>query len=221
MDHRFPTWFQKILNKLDFIGIPNLAPLICAMAVLAFIAQMSGSIPLERFVFHPVLVLQGEWWRLFSFPVSQGLTNPLWLLMYVFYIYFVIQSLESHWGPGPTTIYLLLGYLFALAGSFITLKPVEIWYYILENISLAFGTLFPNFELMIYFVLPVKAKWLAMFAGALIAFKFFMGSNDTRIIIFFSLLPYLIFFGPFWVSEFKNKQRVSANRKRFDKDMWR
>lgn len=221
MDERFPRWFRKATEKLDFIGIPNLGPLICAMAVLAYLAQTTGTIPYERFVFHPYLVLQGEWWRLFTFPISQGLSHPLWLLMYVFYLYFVINTLESHWGPGPTTLYLVLGYLSALTGSFLTMQPIEIWYYILENVSLAFGTLFPEFELMLYFVLPVKAKWLAMLAGVLILFKFIAGGMDAKILILCSLFPYFLFFGPFLFRELRDRKRTREHRKRFDQDMWR
>lgn len=221
MDERFPKWLRTVLQKLDFLGIPNLGPLVCGMAVLAFIAQHSGTIPYERFVFNPYLVLEGEWWRLFTFPVSQALSNPLWLLMYVLYLYFVVNTLESHWGPGPTTVYLILGYVSALAGAFITMRPIEIWYYILENVSLAFGTLFPNFELMLYFVLPVKAKWLAMLAGALILLKFIAGGMATKILLLCALFPYLLFFGPFLFKELQMKRKAAAHRKRFDKDMWR
>lgn len=221
MDSRFPTWFRKTLDKLDFLAIPNLAPLLCAMAVLAFLAQTMGSAPMERFIFDPYLVLEGEWWRLFTFPVSSGITNPIWLIFYVLYIYFVINALEQEWGPGPTTIYLILGYFSALAGSFITMRPVEIWYYILENVSLAFGTLFPNYELYLYMILPVKAKWLAFLAGAILLFQFVTGGTSTKILLLCSLFPYFLFFGPFLVGVIKDKNRTRQHKKRFDKDMWR
>lgn len=221
MDAHFPRWLRTIVQKLDFIGIPNLGPLICGMAILAFLAQTTGTIPYERFVFHPYLVLQGEWWRLFTFPISQGMTSPFWLIMYVMYLYFVVNALESHWGPGPTTVYLLLGYLSTLAGSFITMQPVEIWYYILENVSLAFGTLFPEFELMLFFVLPVKAKYLALFAAVLTLLKFIGGGMDTKILILCGLFPYFLFFGYFLFTLIRDRKRMAAHRKRFDKDMWR
>ena len=221
MDSRFPNWLRKTLDKLDFLGIPNLAPLLCAMAVLAFLAQTMGSAPVERFIFDPVLVLEGEWWRLFTFPISSGLSNPLLLLFYVLYIYFVITSLEQQWGPGPTTIFLMLGYFSALTGSFITMRPVEIWYYILENVSLAFGTLFPNYELYIYFILPVKAKWLAAIAGAFIAFRFVTGGPSTKILLACSLFPYMLFFGPLLYKNIREHYKLKQHKRRFSKDMWR
>lgn len=221
MDHRFPKWLRIVVGKLDFIGIPNLAPLVVGMAVLAFIAQLSGNTPLERFIFDPHLVLQGEWWRIFSFPISDSMSNPLFLLLFLWYLYFVINALESHWGPGPTTVYLLLGYLSALAGAFMTMRPISIWFYIIENVSLAFGTLFPNFELLIYFVLPVKAKWLAALAGVMIVFQFITGGVDTKILLACALFPYLLFFGPMLFQTLRDRKRLAEHRRRFDHDSWR
>ncbi len=221
MDPRFPKWLRVSVQKLDFLGIPNLAPLLCAMAVLAFVAKMMGGASIERFLFDPSLVLQGEWWRLFGFPVSDGLDNPLYLVFYVLYLYFVINALESEWGAGPLTIFLLLGYISALAASFLNMQPISIWFYILENVSLAFGTLFPNMELYIYFILPVKAKWLAMLAGGLILFKFIFAGLMGKLFILLTLSPYLLFFSPMLVTGLKTQYRVSKNRKKFDPDSWR
>jgi hypothetical protein len=139
----------------------------------------------------------------------------------VLYLYFVINTLEGQWGPGPLTVFLLLGYLSALAASFITMQPISIWFYILENVSLAFGTLFPDLELYLYFILPVKAKWLAMLAGALILFKFVFASLMGKLFIALTLFPYLLFFSPMLIGAIKSKYRVNKNRKKFDSDMWR
>ena len=221
MDHRFPKWLRVVVQKLDFVGIPNLAPLLCAMAGMAFLAKAMGGASVERFLFDPVLVLQGEWWRLFGFPVSDGLDNPLYLIFYVLYLYFVINALESHWGPGPLTVFLGLGYISALAASFLTMQPLSIWFYILENVSLAFGTLFPDMELYIYFVLPVKAKWLAMLAGGYIIFQCLRGGVFVTLFLTITLIPYLLFFSPMLYTLVRTRYKVAKNRKRFDSDSWR
>ena len=221
MDQRFPKWLRTVVYKLDFLGIPNLAPLLCAMAVLAFVAKAMGGASIERFLFDPYLVLHGEWWRLFGFPVSDGLDNPIYLIFYVLYLYFVINTLEAQWGPGPLTVFLLLGYICALAASFLTMQPLSIWFYILENVSLAFGTLFPDLELYIYFVLPVKAKWLALLAGGLILYKFIFASLMGKLFLVITLFPYLLFFSPMLVAAVRTHYRVRKNRKNFDPDSWR
>ncbi|MCB0405800.1 MAG: hypothetical protein KDD51_13540 [Bdellovibrionales bacterium] len=219
MDDLFPKYLRRIVQRLDFLGIPNLGMLVAGLAVLAFLARMGMNAPLERFTFDPYLVSQGEWWRLFAFPT--GLTNPLFLFFYVLYVYYVMGSLESHWGPGPLTIFVGFSYLMAIAGAFAVGQPVSIWYHVLENVSLAFGTLFPDVTFYLFFVVPVRAKWLALFAGALLLFQFVVGGFYTKIFLLIVLLPYLIFFGPYLFSWIKNRRSLSKHKRRFDQDMWR
>jgi len=221
MDERFPKWLRVFVRKLDFLAIPNIGMLVCGLAILAFIARAILSTPFEHFVFDPQRVLQGEWWRLFAFPLSEGLSDPIWLIFYVLYVFYVMSALEGAWGAGPLTVFVLLGYVCALVGAFVTGQPVPIWYYILENVSLAFGTLFPEVELYIYFILPVKAKWLAVLAGGIVLFQFLTGGPTTKLVLAISLLPYFLFFSPMLYGYAKRRWMVAKNRRRFDQDMWR
>lgn len=219
MDDRFPKWLRKIVEKLDFLGVPNLGPLVAAMMVLAAVAKATGA-PAERFLFDPQMVLQGEWWRLFAFPVPDTL-DPLWLILSVAFSYFILSSIEEQWGPGPTTVFILLTYLCAIGAAFITGIPVPIWFYILQNLGLVFGTLFPDFEILLFFVLPVKAKWIAAFSGAVILYQFVTGGLGTKIVLGSTLLPYFLFFAPMLVSHLQGRSRLAKHKKRFDDDMWR
>lgn len=211
---RTPKYLQWLLKKLDFLGLPNLGNLICAFAVLGFIGKTFLGIPVERFVFDPGLVLGGEWWRLFSFPVSEGNEHPLFFLFYVLYIYFVMNGIEGAWGPGPLTVFTLFGYVAALGASFATGVPLSIWYYVLMNVSLAFGTLFPDMEFYLFFILPVKAKWLALLTGAALVFQFALGGLQTKLQLLMVMLPYLVFFGPSLWDWGRTRYRVYQNRRK-------
>ena len=71
----------------------------------------------------------------------------------------------------------------------------------LENVSLntslflAFATLYPDFELLLFFFIPLKVKWLAWFVWLTVAFSFILGSFGTRVAIGASLFNYMLFFG--------------------------
>ncbi len=218
MDERFPRWLRTVLRKLDFLGIPNLGGLLCGVAVLAFVANNIAPVPVERFMFDPYLILRGEWWRLFSFIFTNGFQSPLSLLFYVLYIYFIVNALESVWGPGPVTVYVLFSVLACLGGAFVVMQRVDVSSYLLFNISLAFGTLFPEYELLLFFILPVKAKWLALIGVAFMALQFIRGDV---VVLPISVIPYVVFFGPLLVSLVRNRIRRNKNRNRFDDDMWR
>ncbi len=216
MDNRFPNWLKVVLRKLDFIGLPNIGMFVCGLSILGFFGLNFLGAPLERFIFDPYLVQQGEWWRLLSFPTGDGITNPIWFIFYVLYIYFVMSQMEAHWGPGPLTVFTFFAYWCAIGASFVAGRPLSIWYHVVENLSLAFGTLFPNLELYLFFIIPVKAKWLAVFAGVLLLFQFIVGGWIEKAFLIIVLLPYLTFFGPSLVTEGKAIYRRRKNRGRMD-----
>jgi hypothetical protein len=222
VDERFPKYLRWIVSKLSFIALPNLGMLVAGLAVLGFIGKTMLGAPMERFVFDPYLVMQGEWWRLFSYPVTEGIDNSpfayFWFFFFVFYIHFILQTLETNWGSAPLTLFTAFSYWITVAASFVAFRRANIWYYVIENSSLAFGTLFPEIEFLLLGLLPVKAKWLTLFAGALILIQFVGENNHGRIFLLMVMSPYLIFFGPLLFRYAKTKYQVERNRRRFGGD---
>jgi hypothetical protein len=194
MDDRFPNYLRWLARKFEFFAVPNLGMLIAGLAILGFIGIRILGAPMERFVFDPDLVMQGEWWRLFAFPV---MNDPIWLLFFVMFVHYTMMTLETAWGTSPLTLFTFLSYCAALGASFLSHRPLSIWVHVMENISLAFGTLFPEVEFYLFFVLPVKAKWLALFAGALFFLQFLVGDATQKLFLVMVLSPYLLFFGPY------------------------
>src|SRR5205823_45350 len=64
------------------------------------------------------------------------------------------------------------------------------------TIFLAFAALWPDFELLLFFVLPVKVKWLAYLAWAGILWSFLTGGWMARVALASGLMNYALFFGP-------------------------
>ncbi len=221
MDERFPKWLRTGLRKLDFLGLPNIGMFVCGLTVLGFFGLNFLGAPLERFIFDPGLVMQGEWWRLVAFPTGDGISNPLWFLFYVLYIYFVMNAIEAHWGPGPLTIFTGFAYWTAIGASFLVGRPLSIWYHVVENLTLAFGTLFPHLEFLLFFIIPVKAKWIALFAGGMLLIQFLLGGWETKLFLLIVMLPYMTFFGPYVVKEARALWKKRKNNKRMDHDSWR
>ena len=66
------------------------------------------------------------------------------------------------------------------------------------SLFLAFATLYPNLQFLLFFIIPVKAKWLAWLDAALLAFNFIsylaQGAWPYAMLIVVSILNYLIFF---------------------------
>ena len=73
--------------------------------------------------------------------------------------------------------------------------------------------LHPDFELL-FIVIPVKVKWLALFTWIMLALRLWAASNDTRGAILVSLANYFLFFGRRhvlyvieWIQGIRHKRR--------------
>lgn len=220
MDDRYPKYIRFLVRKLDFMAIPNWNVLICGLAVLAFVAQVAMQMPIDRFIFDPYRVVHfGEYFRLFAFPGE--VQSPIFFFFYVMYVYFVIGSLEEEWGSGPMTIFILMSYFFAMGAGFLFMVPLSIWFYVLANATMAFGTVFPNHEFMLFLIIPAKAKFLAYLTAGLLLLQAIGSSWSVRFSLFFCVLPYLLFFGPMFVRNLKQARRARNYRKQLDDDNWR
>jgi hypothetical protein len=221
MDDRFPKYLRVIVRKLHFLALPNLGMLMAGFAVLGFIGTNFLGASMAQFVFDPGRVLDGEWYRLLTFPVSEAPNNPILLLFYCLYVYFIMNALEETWGVVPLTVYTLFAYFCGLAGAFYMGRPVQIWVYVVQNLSLAFGTIFPDVELHLLGIVPVKAKWLAVIFGGLVVLQFLTAPWWDKGFLLMVHLPYLLFFSPMVYRAVRHRRTAGARRKNLDRDMWR
>ena len=75
--------------------------------------------------------------------------------------------------------------------------------------------------MLIFFVIPVKIKYLAYLDAALFLLSFLMGSWGARLAIIMSLLNFFLFFGRSILQTIKDRQRYRSVRNNFNKQMKR
>ena len=85
-------------------------------------------------------------------------------------------------------------------------------YYINLSIFLLFAALYPNMEVMLYFVIPVKIKWLAYLDVAIMVYNIYQYGFVCGVIVIASLLNFLIFF--VLIMQAKGKTPANTKRKR-------
>ena len=66
--------------------------------------------------------------------------------------------------------------------------------YINMSIFLAFAASYPDMEVMLYFLIPIKIKWMGLLYGVFIVYEFVQTSWVGKVAILVSLLNFLIFF---------------------------
>ncbi len=186
---------DKLERKLRRYAIPNLTLYLILGQVLFFIFNLAGRFILERVVLIPDRVLAGEWWRLITFLFIPPLTNPIFAIFAWYLFYLMGNALENRWGAFRYNFFLLVGYVLTVAVSFLTPYYSATNLFIGGSVFLAFAFLYPDFQLYIFFILPVKIKWLAILTWLGYGYQVITGSWSTRLLVLASIGNFLLFFG--------------------------
>jgi hypothetical protein len=122
------------------------------------------------------------------------------------------NALEHSWGTFRFNLFLLLGATLTIAAAFVTPRYAATNAFIAGSVFLAFAYLHPDFELSLFFILPVKIKWLALITWVLYGVSFVRGDLPTRLQILASVGNFLIFFGRDMVQSLRHRKRVQERQ---------
>lgn len=190
---------MQIMNAFErrfgHLAIPNLTYYLIGGQVIAFVLMYASPTFGNLFYLQGDLVLKGEWWRLVTMLFTPLAREPLWAA-FAWYIYYLYGTgLEQVWGSFRYLVYLVVIYFATLVAAFLipgaTLSNTHIY----TSLFLAFAYLFPDFQLLIFFVIPVKIKWLAYLACAGMAASLIFGSLPTKVLTLLSASNFFLFFG--------------------------
>ena len=198
----------RFINKhFQWLAIPNIGILIVTLQALGSLLVLTDSDWIARLALVPDLVVAGEYWRLITFLALPLSLSPIWILMVLWFLYFILNSIEQAWGSLKTTLYVLISLLLTIAVSFLFHYPVTQVSDFESTLFIAAATLFPEQEVRLFLAVPVKMKWLALFSGAFILYRFFGTDWVGRIYLLAIYSNYLLFFGPDLVARIKNEVR--------------
>ena len=203
------NWLDKLERKLGRFAIPNLTVYLLGGYVIGFgivnlMRDMVGYLTLE-----PALILRGQVWRLISWVLIPPTDNLISLVFLVLLYYSLGTALERTWGSFRYNVYIFSGLLFTVLAVFglyafyyfrygveVPLSAVGLigTNYITMSIFLAFAVIYPDMEVMLYFILPIKMKWMALVYVVLAGYDFINGGIGIRVAIGASLLNFVIFF---------------------------
>ncbi|MFW6029985.1 MAG: rhomboid family intramembrane serine protease, partial [Halanaerobiales bacterium] len=169
-----------------------------------------------RLVLNPYLVMQGEVWRLLTYIFIPPTFSPIFLIFVLYFYYMIGMNLENTWGSFKFNVYYLIGIIATTVVTFFT-RGTATSFYLNLTLFLAFARLYPNFQILLFFIIPVKIKYLAWLNWAFFLFTILTGPMSQRITIIVALSNYFIFFGQDIINDIKRKKRVQHNRKRFYK----
>lgn len=203
------------LNRfLEAVAIPHLPLYIVLGQAVVYVMLMVRPAIFEALPLYPHLVLEGQWWRLVSFLAVPPSMSPLWNLLAWMMLYFVGTALDSHWGTVRFNLYIFCGWALTVAAGFLLGAPFVVSYYFILSTFLAFAFLAPDLEMMVFFILPVKVKWIALAQWLWFALDFARGGLGTRLSVAAAVLTFAIFFGREIAARLRGQGRRVAHAQR-------
>lgn len=201
-----PKLLDRLERKLGKLAINNLMPILVGAMAIVFVMDIAvgmktGQSLSLRLMFDRDAILAGEVWRVITFLFLPP-NSSLFFIIFALYFYYIIGSvLESEWGAFGFTVYYLLGAIGAIASGFIAGYATN--YYLNMTLFLAFAILNPNYEVRIFFLIPIQMKWLALIDGILLSISFVQSSWGGRLSLIMALLNLLVFFTPLLIKRIK------------------
>jgi hypothetical protein len=190
------SFLSKLERSLGRFAVPNLSLYLVFGQVTVYLAILLGRMDPAWFLFVPRLALMGQWWRIFTFLLMPPSMNVIFIGFAWWIFYMMGSALEDQWGAFRFNLFIFLGSALSVGLSFLRPDAAITNAFLAGSVFLAFAYLNPDFELLLLFVLPVKIKWLALFAWIGYGFEFLVSGWSGRLQIVAAVGNFLIFFGP-------------------------
>ena len=216
-------FLDKWERKLGWMSFPGLLRYFALLHVMVYLLQYLNPQIGGFLAFDLGKILTGEVWRVATFLLSssgfggQGGLTVLFLYFMVVIAFLSSDGLEQEWGVFRTSIFCYIGFAALLLANVIysvlfNLPVPTSGSFVFVSAFFAFATIYPKVELLLFFVLPVEARWLALFG----LFGIFAILFKAPILIGFVLIAfsnYLLWAG---IPAMRGQARVirSAGRKR-------
>lgn len=219
-------------RKFGKYAVKNLSLVLIACYVIGYIIQLFAPGIVSLLTLNPYAILHGQIWRLVTWVLIPPDSLDLFTIIMLLFYYNVGTSLEMTWGTYRYNVYMFSGMLYTIIGSF--LAYVIYWgmasvagaqvsasvvqsastlfstYYINMSIFLAYAATFPDAQVLLMFVIPVKMKWMGIAYSVLLLVQLIAGVGIPVFNIFYriALVASLLNFVIFW---FTSRGRISMS----------
>lgn len=228
---------DKLEKKFGKYAIKNLSLMLIMCYAVGYVLELISPNFLYMLTLDPYKILHGQIWRLVTWIVVPPESLDLFTIIMLYFYYSVGKSLEYTWGDFKYNLYLFTGMLFTIIASFVAMglcymvagdllaypEQAEViflsgstifsTYYINMSILLAFAATFPNTQVLLMFVIPVKMKWMGIVYGVLLVLQFITGAGSVLGNIFYrsAILASLLTFAVFWLTS-RNHMHMSPKQ---------
>jgi hypothetical protein len=210
---------MKLLNKLERrfgrYAIRNFMKYVVALYILGLILGVaSAAIMYYMLNLDFEMIRRGQVWRIITWIIPISSVQGILLTAISIYFYYMIgNAMENAWGAFRFNLYFFTGIVFNILSSFVTYLITGISVspsldFICGTMFFAFAATYPNTQVMLYFLVPIKIKYLAWLQGAIYIYEIFTYIISGQAIM---VIPLVISFANFLIYFFatRNYQRIS------------
>jgi hypothetical protein len=213
-------WLLRLEQRFGHWGLPHLIKGMVILNCLTFVLQYLQPGFADMLSFDTLAIGgRGEYWRLVTFllqPLTTGGNLGLfWFLIAMWFLWFIGDGLEQALGPFLLNLYLLLD-MAVLGVVALTLYPGSVMpnFYILNSFLFAFASFYPNMPILLFFVIEVKIKYVALFSAAVMLLSGIL-SPALLPVMLASCAGYLVFFGPLYFNDLRQRADSRRRMKKF------
>lgn len=229
---------QRFLQKY---AVSNLSLVIIMCYGFGYLLQYVNASFLNYLTLNPYAICHGQIWRLVTWVlVPPDTSNILFIVIAMMFYYSIGTSLERVWGTYAYNVYIWLGIGITIIGAFVVMAVSYILagtagisltgesaaayfaaisryfstYYVNMSIFLAYALTFPDAVVLLWFIIPVKVKWLGVLYGVLLAWDFVSTAMRGGWFVCVAMAASLANFLIFWLRSGKMRRFSPRERKR-------
>ena len=195
---------DKLDRKFHKYAIKNLMLHIVVLNMAVFLVDLFVPGVTELLYLDPGLVMKGEVWRLITYlfiPPMLGTSSIIWIVFVLSLYYSIGMGLEQEWGSFKFNVYYFVGMAGTTIASFLASYfvggGIATATYLNLSLFFAFARIYPNYQIMIFFFIPVKVKYLALINWIFLGINLLLPIVPivSKVAIIVSILNYFLFFG--------------------------
>ena len=205
--------FERFCFKNRDKGIPNLMLYISLGAGLVYLFTMAtgNDILYYYLMFDRELILQGQVWRLISYPLTYSGGNIFFTLITLLCYYSLGNAMENIWGTFRFNLFYLSGVVMMDVYCMLFGGYADV-YYLNLSLFLSYATMFPNAQFLLFFIIPVKAWIFALLDLVLVLMGLISYPFPHNLFSVISLANYFLFFGKDVLNVIPRTWRINAQR---------
>lgn len=193
------NYIERFCYKHPNFGIKNLMKYIAIANVVFWLLGAVNGTLMSYLTFNPAAIMHGQVWRLITFALFPPDTSILALIVIYFY-YSIGSTLERYWGTAQFNIYLFSGLVLSLVYGFVIYFATGISFelnaeYVYLSMFFSFAALFPDLQVLLFFIIPIKMKYLALVDAAVFVWAVISLPFPINLVPIVAVINFFVFCG--------------------------